>query len=126
MIKLDEIQEKLIVEDDRKFDTARNWHEGYKRGVCEALKRVNNAMYAADLGNALDKPAETDVPQNKPRTNLDRIRAMSAEEIAEWAASHLECCSCPMSDDWGLACETNCAETFIKWLNSPAKEVVDG
>jgi hypothetical protein len=30
-----------------------------------------------------------------PQTNLDRIRAMSAEELAEWVEKSMDCCYCP-------------------------------
>lgn len=121
MIKLDEIQEKLFAEDDRTFISMRNWHEGYKRGVCEALGRVNDAMR--------EEPVKTDTPQDKPRTNLDRIRAMSAEEMANRIISlDLACEFCPVTTPCFAQKQggSECRQHIVEWLNSPAKDVVDG
>lgn len=113
--KLKEIKERLLTENDKRRRVEQEQADAcaryYERGVNDALTAVSFA-----------RPEQQNQSASETRTNLDRIRAMSAEEIAEWAASKLECCSCPMSDGWGRACEMNCAETFIKWLNSPAKE----
>lgn len=69
------------------------------------------------------RPEQQNQPASETRTNLDRIRAMSAEDIANWARENLGCCSCPISDSQGYSCEAkNCMATFIKWLNSPVKE----
>lgn len=84
----------------------------YERGVNDALTAVSFA-----------RPEQQTQPASEVRTNLDRIRAMSAEEIAKWMEANLGCCSCPISDSQGYSCEIkNCMSTFIKWLNSPAKE----
>ena len=113
--KLKEIKERLLEENDKRRrmeqEQANACANYYERGVNDALTAVSFA-----------RPEQQAQPASEARTNLDCIRTMSAEEIAEWAASHLECCSCPMSNDRGRACEKNCAATFIKWLNSPAKE----
>lgn len=113
--KLKEIKECLLAENDKRRrmeqEQANACANYYERGVNDALAEVSFA-----------RPEQQAQPASETRTNLDRIRAMSAEEIAEWAASHLECCSCPISDNH-YSCETtNCTETFIKWLNSPVKE----
>lgn len=113
--KLKEIKERLLTENDKRRrmeqEQANACANYYERGVNDALTAVSFA-----------RPEQQTQPASETHTNLERIRAMNAEEIAEWAASHLECCSCPMSDDRGRACETNCVETLKKWLNSPVKE----
>ena len=113
--KLKEIKERLLTENNKRRrmeqEQANACANYYERGVNDALTAVSFV-----------RPEQQAQPASETRTNLDRIRAMSAEEIANWAVEKLECCSCPMSDDRGRACETNCAETFIKWLNSPVKE----
>lgn len=116
--KLKEIKERLLTENDKRRrmeqEQANACANYYERGVNDALTAVSFV-----------RPEQQAQPASEVRTNLDRIRAMSAEEIAEWAASHLECCSCPISDR-GYSCETkNCMATFIKWLNSPAKEATE-
>lgn len=113
--KLKEIKERLLAENDKRrrveqeqVDACANY---YERGVNDALTAVS-----------FTRPEQQAQPASEARTNLDHIRAMSAEDIANWAVEHLECCSCPISDSQGRSCEKDCMATFIKWLNSPVKE----
>lgn len=113
--KLKEIKECLLTENNKRRrmeqEQANACANYYERGVNDALTAVSFA-----------RPEQQTQPASKTRTNLDRIRAMSAEEIANWVVGNLECCSCPISDSL-YSCEpTNCVGSFIKWLNSPAKE----
>lgn len=114
--KLKEIKERLLEENDKRRrmeqEQANACANYYERGVNDALTAVSFV-----------RPERQAQPASEVRTNLDRIRAMSAEEIANWAKENLECCSCQISDSQGYSCETtNCMATFIKWLNSPVKE----
>lgn len=111
---LNDIKERLLEKGNRHRDVALKEIDaharGYLLGVFDTLEMVEAAEQQA---------------QNAPRTNLDRIRAMSAEEIADWVAGNLECDSCPLNAALNavrVCGETNCAATFVKWLNSPAKE----
>lgn len=113
--KLKEIKERLLTENDKRRcleqEQANACARYYEQGVNDALTAVSFA-----------RPEHQAQPASEARTNLDRIRAMSAEEIAEWVDLNLECCSCPISSQV-YSCETtNCVATFIKWLNSPVKE----
>ena len=47
-----------------------------------------------------------------PRTNADRIRAMSDEELAEWIVSHDNKCK---------ECGTLSKDGYIDWLRQPAE-----
>ena len=112
--KLKEIKERLLEENNKRrcaeHEQVDSCARYYERGVNDALAAVSFA-----------RPEQQAQPASEVRTNLDRIRAMSAEEIANWAVGNLECCSCPISDSL-YSCEpTNCVGSFIKWLNSPAK-----
>ena len=114
--KLKEIKERLLTENDKRRrmeqEQANACANYYERGVNDALAAISFAR--PELHREFIAP--------KPRTNLDRIHAMSAEEIANWVVGNLECCSCPISDSL-YSCEpTNCVGSFIKWLNSPVKE----
>lgn len=114
--KLKEIEERLLEKGNGLRDAAIKEIDAHARGY---LLGVNDALTAVSFA----RPEQQTQPASEVRTNLDRIRAMSAEEIANWAKENLGCCSCPISDSQGYSCETkNCAATFIKWLNSPAKE----
>ena len=113
--KLKEIQERLLEKSNGHRDAAIKEIDAHARGY---LLGVNDALTAVSFA----RPEQQAQPASKARTNLDRIRAMSAEDIANWAGEHLECCSCPVSDYQGCSCEKDCVATFIKWLNSPAKD----
>lgn len=113
--KLKEIKERLLTENNKRRrmeqEQANACANYYERGVNDALAAVS-----------FTRPEQQSQPASETRTNLDRIRAMSADEIAKWVESNLECCSCPISSQ-RYSCEiTNCVATFIKWLNSPVKE----
>lgn len=114
--KLKEIEDRLLEKGNRHRDAAVKEIDAHTRGY---ILGVNDALTAVSFV----RPEHQAQPTSETRTNLDRIRAMSAEEIAKWAEGSLGCCSCPISDSQGYSCETtNCVATFIKWLNSPAKE----
>lgn len=111
---LNGIKERLLKDNDtrrwREIGNANAFANGYVYGV----KDTRAAVAAAEAAEQQAQP--------KPRTNLERIRTMSAENIADWVAQNLECDSCPISVSGGRGCETNCAAAFVEWLNSPAKE----
>lgn len=113
--KLKEIEDRLLEKGNEHRDAAVKEIDAHTRGY---ILGVNDALTAVSFA----RPEQQNQPASETRTNLDRIRAMSAEEIANWVNEKLECCSCPISDNH-YSCETtNCTETFIKWLNSPTKE----
>lgn len=113
---LNNIKERLLKERDTRrryeIESANASANGYVRGVADTLAAVAAAAEAAEQQ-----------AQNAPRTNLDRIRAMSAEEMALWLSSRdRECGECLAADVCkdvhGIVCE----DVFVMWLNSPAKE----
>ena len=53
--------------------------------------------------------------QQKPKTNADRIRAMSDEELAEFISN----CGCP---DHARSCKASCKGCTMEWLKQPAEE----
>ena len=57
----------------------------------------------------------------KPKTNADRIREMSDEELAEKASELIACRLCPIAESpW---CDLDmCQENWISWLRSPVEE----
>lgn len=59
--------------------------------------------------------------ETKPKTNADRIRAMTDEELAEKASVRTFCIACPVT-----GCDANiglnqCRDTWLAWLRSPAE-----
>ncbi len=116
-IQLGKIRERLIEENDRhrknELENANARAGAYARGVEDTLAAI---AACAD---------EQDGKEDKPRTNLDRMRAMSAEEMANRISSlDLACISCPVT----TPCLTypqggsECRQHIVEWLNSPAKE----
>lgn len=113
-IQLRKIRERLIEENDRRrkneLENANDRAGAYARGVEDTLAAI---AACAD---------EQDGKEDKPRTNLDRIRAMSAEEMAIWIISrNIDCDECPAAK-MCRAFNGYCARVFEMWLNSPAKE----
>lgn len=76
---------------------------------------LNGAKVTKELLNALDNT-------KKPKTNADRVRAMSDEELAEFLCGFNGCYSdkCPGAE----LCEFGggLANGLKKWLQQPAKE----
>lgn len=55
-----------------------------------------------------------------PKTNADRIRAMSDEELAEVLGKLVHCGGCPMRDN----CKVDnlpCNNVLLEWLKQPAE-----
>ena len=53
------------------------------------------------------------IDHSKPKTNADRIRAMSDEELARW-----------LEYEGGGACAEMCG--WLNWLQQPAEDIDDG
>lgn len=66
--------------------------------------------------------------QQKPKTNADRIRAMSDEELAEWMYNGIStdpCDYCEYNNGYcdGSPCRGKSnTEIIVKWLKQPAEE----
>ena len=75
---------------------------------------------AANLVEAVQNYEAEKCPYKK--TNADRIRAMSDEELAEIISSNTLTGAC---NDFGIPhkkCRHNCKECVLTWLQQPAKE----
>ena len=61
---------------------------------------------------------------DKPKTNADRIRAMSDEELAEFLSRGLKepCDCCQLAIFEGACTETLCEDAMVKWLQQPVEE----
>lgn len=59
--------------------------------------------------------------ETDPKTNADRLRAMSDEELSAWVCSHMtpDCCElrCPARDICSLG-----DNGLVKWMKQPAEE----
>lgn len=82
-------------------------------GICKKFSGDGVLSYCVD-GPCLDEV----------KTNADRIRAMSDEELAEWltypvcayAGCYKKCPALPENS------RAKCDENILKWLQQPAKE----
>ncbi len=68
------------------------------------------------------------MPDNKPQTNADRIRAMSDEELAHELGDIWDCPNCseydrldgrPLLED--EQCDHECEKHCLEWLKQPAE-----
>lgn len=115
--KLKEIEDRLLEKGNRHRDAAVKEIDAHTRGY---ILGVNDALTAVSFA----RPEQQNQPTSETRTNLDRIHAMSAEELAErWRSMDIACCKCPakkMCPETGFVCK--CGNAFTDWLNSPVKE----
>ena len=66
---------------------------------------------------------ERDCPYFKPKTNADRIRSMTDEELTEFlydTATVNECCICGFKEGWRCTKKENetCHDGVLRWLKS--------
>ena len=60
---------------------------------------------------------------NMPKTNADRIRSMSDEELAQMLTDGKGTFSCFKCLEFGDGeCSMKCDERFLEWLQQPAEE----
>ena len=64
------------------------------------------------------EPCKDCVPKKK--TNADKIRAMSDEELAEFASHYISCGYCDVKTIGG-SCGNGCKKNLLKWLQSEAE-----
>lgn len=68
----------------------------------------------------LETVANMNLP--KPKTNADRIRAMTDEELAEWMAINTDCFFCKIKNKNVCSLdERTCTEEWRFWLKSPVE-----
>lgn len=60
--------------------------------------------------------------KTKKRTNADRIRNMTDEELAKEIAEGIECMQCPYNDDYETCGAIECEKLFLDWLQSEADQ----
>lgn len=116
--KLKEIEERLIEKGNGHRDAAIKEIDAHTRGY---ILGVNDALTAVSFV----RPEQQAQPASEARTNLDRIRAMSAEEMANRIISlDLACEFCPVDTPCFAQKQggSECRQHIAEWLNSPVKE----
>ena len=99
----------------------------HERGVCYGTKEKEPCSCG---GNPVKCDFYEEVREKYiHRTNADRIRAMSDEELAQWICSHItECSRCEGRRHAGYECEFRNGRStgLTMWLKSPVEEVDNG
>lgn len=86
---------------------------------CHHCKTLDEAFFLE--GSDCDKFNEEVLAT--PKTNADRIRAMSDEELAEFINRAKEPCDyCQLASVMGACTESLCDDAMLKWLKQPAEE----
>lgn len=50
------------------------------------------------------------------KTNADRLRSMTDEELAEWMANKVDCQYCSVRSEWCTESEASCRTNWLDWL----------
>lgn len=77
---------------------------------CSECEKFYDCLYGGELVGRLTSCPDF---QQKPKTNADRIRAMSDEELADIVV-------CPHTGNWDL-CRDDCKKCRLEWLKQPAE-----
>ena len=77
--------------------------------------------YCYDRFEPKDYPPYLDYPkERKPKTNADRIRAMTDEELAQYMGDVQTWGGCP--NHGARNCTENCADCWLDWLKQEVTE----
>lgn len=85
----------------------------YPNEVCANMTVLNGNTYCDSVPCSL----KDELPK---QTNADRIRAMSDEELAEFASHYISCGYCDVKTIGG-GCGNGCKKNLLKWLQSEAE-----
>lgn len=92
--------------------------EGRKGYLCDAVEREDSQYYFFD--EEVDIVSDTTEKVSTPKTNADRIRAMSDEELAEFLKTYFTCeYECAAAKE---ACICDCNGAIMEWLQSEVEE----
>lgn len=92
---------------------------------CEKLNNEDWA-YKTAYAKAVSIVSEVEAEYGNGKTNADRIRKMSDEELAEYIFGVSEgsapCVICSMDCDFCEATSEQCKEKTLNWLKSPTND----
>ena len=101
-----------------------------KNVVC---KKCNNLVndWCEKVIDSPDPDMQRDCQYFCEKTNADRIRSMTYEELAIYLNVGWECSLCKeqiwINNKFSLGdCDMNCVGHCLEWLRQPAEEVNDG
>lgn len=108
----------LLLEAARSLEECQSEQEPKKPGDVVVKVTVPDRWPMTDAGQ---RRAAQEAAALKPKTNGDRLRAMTDEELAE--SDELLSGLCNVVHGAGWPCEANtCRECLLKWLGSPEEE----
>ena len=87
-------------------------------GVCPMCEDCPDGCPVEAPNDSRNKPENE--PLNAPKTNADRIRGMSDEELAEWIDNVPKTCKCHDHCEMCLS-EKDCETPILAWLQQPAE-----
>ena len=89
-------------------------HQVWAAGLHDAANCFQNALKAKWKLESQGKV--------KPKTNADRIREMTVEELAQKASSMTFCSACPVSNCDTFLDMDQCRDAWLAWFRSPVEE----
>lgn len=78
--------------------------------------------------NDFNKTLREALDEFNKKTNADKIRAMTDEELAEWIANHMYCAECMFFNDDNGTCNyeqryrRGCNGAMLEWLKQEDEE----
>ena len=93
-------------------------------GKCDNCRLRKESAKAFDIHwmGTDDCPYDKCPVPDFPKTNADRIRAMSDEELAKWLSNKTECQYCSVRSEWCTESEASCRTNWLDWLRQEATE----
>ena len=88
-------------------------------GQCKNREKKRRCEYYTAISNYAEKCKDF---EEKKRTNADRIRSMSDEELAKLIAENIECTMCPFVNVEEKCGEIRCSKLILEWLQSEVEE----
>ena len=90
--------------------------------MSECKHRKPNGVCVIDIevvyrGYCVDGPCSC----FEPKTNADKVRAMTDEELAEFCSRAGNAYPCPPGKKWPHACEAGCGNCWLDWLKQEAE-----
>lgn len=87
---------------------------------CSECKKFYDCLYGGELVGRLTSCPDF---QQKPKTNADRIRAMSDEELVKFIGHNSLCDQ--IQNNEGKWCESQgvCNNCLVEWLKQPADDL---
>lgn len=117
----------MTIEEAREYWSKRlERAEGYSDEHWDAEERHAHTYYIDALKHAVTALAicrEREEAAKQPKTNGDKIRAMTDEELADWLTDgHDKCDICKLCSFGACRIESECEKGVLEWLKQEVRE----